>query len=334
MADVRRRARPARRPRGRRREEDDDERPAERAREDRVEVAAPAKLNLALLVGPVRPDGFHEIASLMLPVTLADRVIVERTPGAGLDVVCDVAPGEDNLAARLVRELEERLDRAFEVRVTIEKRVPHGGGLGGGSSDAAATLLALERLFDLDLSPQAALRRRRGRGLRRALLPLARAAARHGPRPGAQGGGAAGAAPRGRHAGRRPEHGGGLRLARRGRGGDAQGVRAAGAAALERVQAARTVKDVAALVANDLEPSVVRAQRRRSRELLERLRSAGALAAAMTGSGAAVFGIFATEARARGAGGASPPPAPGTSPTCSRSRPGGRRPSGRGKPPA
>ncbi|MEI6451974.1 MAG: 4-(cytidine 5'-diphospho)-2-C-methyl-D-erythritol kinase, partial [Actinomycetes bacterium] len=117
-----------------------------------VEVIAPAKLNLALLVGPLRPDSYHEIASLMVPVTLADRVLVEHTPGAGLDVVCDVAPGEQNLAARLVRELEARLERAFEVRVTIEKHVPHGGGLGGGSSDAAATLVALERLFALDLS--------------------------------------------------------------------------------------------------------------------------------------------------------------------------------------
>src|SRR5512136_495926 len=119
---------------------------------DRVEVAAPAKLNLALLIGPVRPDGFHEIASLMVPVTLADRVVVERTPGAGLDVVCDVAPGEQNLAAKLVRELEARLERRFEVRVTIDKRVPPGGGLGGGSSDAAATLTALEELFALELS--------------------------------------------------------------------------------------------------------------------------------------------------------------------------------------
>ena len=119
-----------------------------------TEVMAPAKLNLALLVGPVRPDGFHEVASLMAPVTLADRVVVERTPGAGLDVVCDVAPGEQNLAAKLVRELEARLERTFEVRVTIEKHVPHGGGLGGGSSDAAATLIALERLFALELSPR------------------------------------------------------------------------------------------------------------------------------------------------------------------------------------
>ena len=81
---------------------------------DLTEVMAPAKLNLALLVGPLRPDGFHEIASLMVPVTLADRVVVERTPGAGLDVVCAVAPGEPNLAAKLVRELEARLERTFD----------------------------------------------------------------------------------------------------------------------------------------------------------------------------------------------------------------------------
>ena len=90
----------------------------------------------------------------MVPVTLADRVRVERTPGAGLDVVCDVAPGEQNLAAKLVRGLEERLGRTFDVRVTITKAIPQGAGLGGGSSDAAATLVALERLYDLDLSPK------------------------------------------------------------------------------------------------------------------------------------------------------------------------------------
>ncbi len=196
---------------------------------DRVEVVAPAKLNLALLVGPVRPDGFHEIASLMLPVSLADRVTVERTPGAGLDVVCDVAPGADNLAAKVVRELEQRLDRSFEVRVTIDKRVPHGGGLGGGSSDAAATLVALERLYDLDLSsrvryeaaaavgsdvpfflwPGAQLAMGRGQVLKAVQLP--------------------GPAPRDRHARPRPQHRRGVPLARRGRGGDAQGVRVAGA---------------------------------------------------------------------------------------------------------
>ncbi len=263
----------------------------------RVEVAAPAKLNLALLVGPVRPDGFHEIASLMLPVTLADLVTVERTPGAGLDVVCDVAPGADNLAARLVRELEERLDRSFEVRVTIEKRVPPGGGLGGGSSDAAATLLALERLFSLDLSlrvryevaaavgsdvpfflwPGPQLAMGRGQVLKPVELPALHLVIAI------------------------PDLGLSTAAVYRWRDEDAEEsvkdfvprVRELSRA----VQSAATLADVAALVANDLEPSVV-AREPKVGELIDRLRGAGALAAAMTGSGAAVFGVFAGEAAA------------------------------------
>ena len=222
---------------------------------------APAKVNLALLVGPVRPDGFHEIASLMLPVSLADRVIVEKTPGAGLDVVCDVAPGADNLAARLVRELEERLDRAFEVRVTIEKRVPHGGGLGGGSSDAAATLLALERLFDLELSPKLRydaaaavgsdvpfflwpgpqLAMGRGQVLKEVPVPALRLVIAM------------------------PDVSLSTASVYGWRDEDAEVTlkEFVPRARLlsSRIQAARTVKDVAALVANDLEPSVVRRSR-------------------------------------------------------------------------
>jgi len=273
---------------------------------DRVEIAAPAKLNLALLVGPVRPDGFHEIASLMLPVTLADRVTVEKTPGAGLDVACDVAPGDDNLAAKMVRELEERLGRSFEVRVTIDKRVPAGGGLGGGSSDAAATLLALERLFDLDLSlrlryeaamtvgsdvpfflwpgPQIAMGRGqvlKGVGLPALHLVIAM-----------------------------PDLGLSTAAVYKWRDEDAEVTREdfvpRAQLLVRRAEAALTVKDVAALVANDLEPSVV-ARKERVGELIARLRGAGALAAAMTGSGAAVFGVFASEARAKKAREAAAP---------------------------
>ena len=264
---------------------------------DRVEVAGPAKLNLALLVGPVRPDGFHEIASLMLPVTLADLVTVERTPGAGLDVVCDVAPGADNLAAKLVRELEERLDRSFEVRVTIEKRVPPGGGLGGGSSDAAATLLALERLFSLDLSlrvryevastvgsdvpfflwPGPQLAMGRGQVLKPVELPALHLVIAI------------------------PDLGLSTAAVYRWRDEDAEvavGDFVPRVRALSRaVQSAESLTDLTALVANDLEPSVV-ARRPRVGELIDRLRGAGALAAAMTGSGAAVFGVFAGEAAA------------------------------------
>jgi 4-diphosphocytidyl-2-C-methyl-D-erythritol kinase len=268
-----------------------------------TEVMAPAKLNLALLVGPVRPDGFHEIASLMVPVTLADRVLVERTPGAGLDVVCDVAPGEQNLAAKLVRELEARLERTFEVRVTIEKHVPHGGGLGGGSSDAAATLIALERLFDLELSmrlrhdvaaavgsdvpfflwPGPQLVMGRGLLLKEVALPdlhLVIAV---------------------------PDLALSTAAVYRWRDEDAETTlkefapRARAFSA--RVQAAQTVEGIAALVHNDLEVSVT-ARKPEVARLRDRLSAEGALAAAMTGSGAAVFGVFASEeaaSRARAA---------------------------------
>jgi len=271
--------------------------------EDLTEVMAPAKLNLALLVGPLRPDGFHEIASLMVPVTLADRVTVERTPGAGLDVVCDVAPGEQNLAAKLVRELEARLERAFQVRITIEKHVPHGGGLGGGSSDAAATLIALERLFTLDLSarlrhevaaavgsdvpfflwPGAQLAMGRGLLLKEVALPDLHVVIAV------------------------PDLALSTAAVYRWRDEDAtttlkEFVPQARALSA-RVQAARTVDDVVALMHNDLEASVT-ARKPAVAELRDRLSAEGALAAAMTGSGAAVCGLFANEeaaSRARAA---------------------------------
>ncbi len=301
---------------------------------DRAEIVAPAKLNLALLVGPVRPDGFHEIASLMLPVSLADRVTVEKTPGAGLDVVCDVAPGADNLAAKVVRELERRLDRSFEVRVTIDKRVPHGGGLGGGSSDAAATLIALERLYDLDLSlrvryeaaaavgsdvpfflwPGAQLAMGRGQVLKAVQLPALHLVVAM------------------------PDLGLSTAAVYRWRDEDAE-VTLKEFASRARllsgaVQAAATPKDVATLVANDLEASVI-ARKEKVRELIERLRSAGALAAAMTGSGAACFGVFAGEDQALKAREAAAPArawyVTDLQPE-GRTKPDARR--GRGKPPA
>ena len=268
-----------------------------------TEVTAPAKLNLALLVGPLRPDGFHEIASLMAPVTLADRVVVERTPGAGLDVVCDVAPGEQNLAAKLVRELEARLQRTFEVRVTIEKRVPHGGGLGGGSSDAAATLIALERLFALELSAR----------LRHDVAAVVGSDVPFFLWPGPQLVMGRGlllkevALPRLHLVIAVPDLGLSTAAVYSWRDEDAETTLkefAPRARALSaRVQAAQTVEDVAALVHNDLEASVT-ARQPAVAQLRDRLSAEGALAAAMTGSGAAVFGLFADEeaaSRARAA---------------------------------
>lgn len=269
----------------------------------RVSVVAPAKVNLALLVGPVRRDGFHEIASLMVPVTLADTLTVQHTPGRHLRVDCAVAPGDENLSARMVRELETRLGRRFEVHIAIAKRVPAGAGLGGGSSDAAATLLALERLFDLEVEP-------------RLRYEVAAAVGSDVPFflwPGPQ-------FATGRGQVLKPVDLPELHLVIADPGislstpevygwRDEDGTNDLAAFVprqrrlSRQAQAASTVADVAGLVHNDLEQSVA-PRRPEVGALRAQLLAQGAVAAAMSGSGAAVFGLFPdgeTAGRARAA---------------------------------
>lgn len=127
-----------------------------------------AKLNLALSVGaPIEAGlpgaGFHPIASWFAPIDLCDDVTVEHTPGADSSLHVGWAPDaprpspidwapEKDLALRAVRALEAFAGRALGVRVTVRKRIPVGGGLGGGSSDAAATMLASRELFALNIT--------------------------------------------------------------------------------------------------------------------------------------------------------------------------------------
>jgi 4-diphosphocytidyl-2-C-methyl-D-erythritol kinase len=101
---------------------------------------APAKLNLCLYVGDRRSDGLHEICSLFQAVTLADDVTMELAQGEQDEIVCPGVEGQ-NLAAAALAAFRERFgwDRPA-VRVTIEKRIPVAGGLGGGSADAGAVL--------------------------------------------------------------------------------------------------------------------------------------------------------------------------------------------------
>jgi 4-diphosphocytidyl-2-C-methyl-D-erythritol kinase len=119
---------------------------------------APAKINLSLRVLRRREDGFHEIATRIAPLTLTDRLTLEKLPGAGSGTVaftCDdptVPADETNLAVKAVRALETHTGPLPGVRLHLEKRIPHGAGLGGGSSDAAAVLLGMNELFSLTLS--------------------------------------------------------------------------------------------------------------------------------------------------------------------------------------
>jgi 4-diphosphocytidyl-2-C-methyl-D-erythritol kinase len=100
-------------------------------------VIARAKLNLALALGPRRPEGLHELCSLFVPLELADRVTVEE---AGADeLVCPGVSGP-NLAERALAALRASGWEGPPLRIEIEKRIPVAAGLGGGSADAAAVL--------------------------------------------------------------------------------------------------------------------------------------------------------------------------------------------------
>lgn len=100
-------------------------------------VHAPAKLNLGLYLGRPRPDGLHELCSLFEPLALAD--LLRITEAERDEVVCPGVEGE-NLAARALAALRERGWDAPPLRIEIEKRTPVAAGLGGGSADAAAVL--------------------------------------------------------------------------------------------------------------------------------------------------------------------------------------------------
>lgn len=117
----------------------------------RATVLAPAKLNLMLAVGTRRDDGFHEFASILQTLDLADRVDVdiETWDSDAVDVLVEApgVPGGDTLVTRAVQELLRRADIGARVWITIEKEIPIGAGLGGGSSDAAAALRAVHALL-------------------------------------------------------------------------------------------------------------------------------------------------------------------------------------------
>jgi len=121
-----------------------------------VRVLAPAKLNLGLAVVGKRADGYHDLLTIFQAIDLADTIeLRERERGMSLHVNGDatVPEGPENLILRAATLLahERGVDRG--VRCTVTKRIPAGAGLGGGSSDAAATLLGLEALWELEADP-------------------------------------------------------------------------------------------------------------------------------------------------------------------------------------
>ncbi|HXY60401.1 MAG TPA: 4-(cytidine 5'-diphospho)-2-C-methyl-D-erythritol kinase [Chthoniobacterales bacterium] len=119
-----------------------------------MQVLAPAKINLSLRVLGKRADGFHEIETFIAPVSLYDKIDLERQ-NRWIDFSCDdptLSTGDDNLVVRAARLFLEHAKIKSGVSIKLQKKIPHGAGLGGGSSDAAAVLRGLNQLFETRLS--------------------------------------------------------------------------------------------------------------------------------------------------------------------------------------
>ncbi len=264
-----------------------------------LEAQAPAKLNLALEVVRRRPDGFHDIRSVFQAIELSDRLRFRRR-GDGEVRLAVIGPeavpdGPENLVHRAAMALAREVGQTVGADIELTKRIPAGTGLGGGSSDAAATLLALERLWRFPLSEA-----------RRAQLALDLGS----DVPFFLMGGTALAEGRGERLTPLPAPPGFAWVIRvpRERVSTADAYQAIPAPVLTKESQQVTVlsralsqHDARAFLENlenDLLVGVVRIQPRLT-QCEHELRDGGALAVGLTGSGSAFFALFSTEGSAR-----------------------------------
>ncbi|MBD3410945.1 MAG: 4-(cytidine 5'-diphospho)-2-C-methyl-D-erythritol kinase, partial [Ignavibacteriales bacterium] len=119
----------------------------------RIEIFSPAKINVGLFVVAKRADGFHDIETVFYPIGLRDKMSFD--PADEFSFACDdptIPTGADNLVVKAKDALERETGKRCDVAVRLEKRIPTGGGLGGGSSNAATTLVSLNELCGLGAS--------------------------------------------------------------------------------------------------------------------------------------------------------------------------------------
>jgi 4-diphosphocytidyl-2-C-methyl-D-erythritol kinase len=122
-----------------------------------MKILSPAKINLSLRVHGKRPDGYHELFSLMCRINLFDEVLLQLGAGNGVEIACDhpkVPVDSSNLACRAVNLFQRELDLAHKVKIHLKKNIPVAAGLGGGSSNAASVLMALNAYHDHPFSQQ------------------------------------------------------------------------------------------------------------------------------------------------------------------------------------
>ncbi|MEW6701224.1 MAG: 4-(cytidine 5'-diphospho)-2-C-methyl-D-erythritol kinase, partial [Bacteroidota bacterium] len=118
-----------------------------------IEIKAPAKINIGLNIFSKRKDGYHNLSTLFYPINdLYDILTFE--PAEQFEFICtdDSIPcDESNLVVKAKNLLEKVSEKKIKVKITLDKKIPHQAGLGGGSSDAAAALISLNEMFRLGL---------------------------------------------------------------------------------------------------------------------------------------------------------------------------------------
>ena len=125
---------------------------------DGLLVRAPAKINLSLLIAGKRPDGYHELETIMAKIDWCDELLIQPGRQTGIELLCEgpewAPQSMDNLVYRAADLVLRTRGKAANIRLTLTKNVPAGTGLGSASSDAAATLMGLNRYLDLRLPTQ------------------------------------------------------------------------------------------------------------------------------------------------------------------------------------
>ena len=123
--------------------------------DDGLLVRAPGKINLSLHIAGKRPDGFHEIETIMAKVNFYDEILIQQGQKAGIELICngpEWAPArEDNLVYKAAEMLLKSYRQGVDFKITLTKNIPAGTGLGSASSDAAATLIGLNKYLNLQI---------------------------------------------------------------------------------------------------------------------------------------------------------------------------------------
>ena len=120
---------------------------------EKIEAKAPAKINVGLNIISKRSDGFHNLETIFYQINnLYDLLTFEKSNKYNLSIDGNSELEKDNIVTNAVKLLEKKCDKKINVKIKLNKNIPIGAGLGGGSSDGAITLLTLNKLLDIDLS--------------------------------------------------------------------------------------------------------------------------------------------------------------------------------------